>query len=260
MTTKDAFYFPHDSNAKDDPKIVMMIEQLGLESYGIFWVLVEILRDQPEFKYPLALLPAMSRRYNTTTEKMRAVVMNYGLFQIHDDEFFFSPSLNNRMLPLLEKKEQARLAAHIRWEKHKQLMENNNDNADAMRTHSECNADPMPKREEKRREEKSIEEKSKVENFVTTINTIFKKQYRVTEKVTPKIKRILKEYTIHEIEKAAGNAKKSEFHKENGWAHLTPEFFTRSDKVDMWLNATSKKQSEEPGANIPQLDKYANKL
>ena len=153
---KDAFYFPHDSNAKDDPKIVMMIEQLGLEGYGIFWVLVEILRDQPEFKYPLALLPAISRRYNTTTEKVKAVVMNYGLFQIENDEFFFSESLNNRMLPLLERKEQARLAAHKRWEKQRQLVENNNGNADAMRIHSNSNAHPMPKREEKKREEKSI--------------------------------------------------------------------------------------------------------
>ena len=54
MTTKDAYWFSHDSNAKDDPKVVMMIEQLGLESYGIFWVLVEILREQTGFKYPIA--------------------------------------------------------------------------------------------------------------------------------------------------------------------------------------------------------------
>ncbi len=102
-----------------------------------------------------------------------------------------------------------------------------------------------------------------VEDFVNTINTIFGKKYRVTGKIAPKIKNILKEYTVAEVERAALNAKKSDFHKDNGWTHLTPEFFTRSDKVDMWLNATNgthKKQVEEPGANIPKLDKYANKL
>ena len=72
--TKDAYYFPHDSNAKDDPKCVLLIEQLGLEGYGIFWVLIETLRDQPEYKYPLQLLPALARRYNTTAEKMKTVV------------------------------------------------------------------------------------------------------------------------------------------------------------------------------------------
>ncbi len=27
---KDCYYFAHDSNAKDDPKCVLMIEQLGM--------------------------------------------------------------------------------------------------------------------------------------------------------------------------------------------------------------------------------------
>ena len=94
---KDAYYFSHDSNAKDDPKCVMLIEQLGLEGYGIFWVLVETLRDQPEYKYPLALIPALARRYNTTAEKIKTVVMNYALFDVENDEFFYSNSLNRRM-------------------------------------------------------------------------------------------------------------------------------------------------------------------
>ena len=93
---KDCFYFSHDSNAKDDPKIVMMIEQMGLEGFGIYWVLIEILRDQPTYKYPLSLIPAMARRYNTTAEKMKIVVSGYGLFEI-DEDVFFSISLMNRM-------------------------------------------------------------------------------------------------------------------------------------------------------------------
>lgn len=95
--SKDAYYFSHDSNAKDDPKCVLLIEQLGAEGYGIFWILIETLRDQPDYKYPLKLIPAISRRYNTTAEKMKTVVMQYGLFQIENDEFFFSESLNRRM-------------------------------------------------------------------------------------------------------------------------------------------------------------------
>jgi hypothetical protein len=94
---KDAYYFSHDSNAKDDPKCMMLIEQLGLEGYGIFWVLVETLRDQPNYKYPLDLLPAIARRYNTSFEKVKTVVANYDLFIIDGDDFFFSKSLNERM-------------------------------------------------------------------------------------------------------------------------------------------------------------------
>ena len=93
---KDAYYFSHDANAKDDPKCVMLIEQLGLEGFGIYWVLIEVLRDQPTYKYPLALIPAIARRYNTTAEKMKIVISGYGLFEV-DDNDFFSLSLIKRM-------------------------------------------------------------------------------------------------------------------------------------------------------------------
>ena len=95
--SKDAYYFSHDSNAKDDPKCMLLIDQLGLEGYGIFWVLVEILRDQPEYRYPIDLIPIIARRYNTSKEKMTAVVNNYNLFQIDEENNIFSLSLNTRM-------------------------------------------------------------------------------------------------------------------------------------------------------------------
>jgi hypothetical protein len=94
--SKDCYFFSHDSNAKDDPKCVMLIEQLGLEGFGIYWVLIEVLRDQPTYKYPISLIPAIARRYNTTAEKMKIVVNGYGLFEVDEDQFF-SMSLLNRM-------------------------------------------------------------------------------------------------------------------------------------------------------------------
>jgi hypothetical protein len=105
----DAYWFSHDSNARDDQRCVMLIEQLGLEGYGIYWILIETLRDQPGYRYPLALLPSLARRYNTTAEKMRVVVGNYGLFTVTEDEFFLSPGLCRRMERWDEKRELARL-------------------------------------------------------------------------------------------------------------------------------------------------------
>ena len=118
---KDAYYFSHDSNSKDDPKCVMLIEQLGLEGYGIFWVLVETLRDQPGYKYPLSLLPAIARKYNSTAQKVETVVKNYNLFLFTDDEFFFSSSLMERMEYLEYKRQLASIAGKKSAEKRKQL-------------------------------------------------------------------------------------------------------------------------------------------
>lgn len=116
---KEAYYFPHDSNAKDDPKCVLMIEQLGMEGYGIFWMLIETLRDQPGYTYPITNLPALARRYNTSAEKVRTVVFNYGLFVVNEDTIFFSESLQRRMKSLDEKRlkraEAGRLGMARRW-------------------------------------------------------------------------------------------------------------------------------------------------
>jgi len=118
---KDAYYFPHDSNAKDDPKIMLLIDQLGLEGYGIFWVLIETLRDQNDFKCQLSLVPVLAKRYNTSTEKMNTVIKTYGLFQIDDDKFFFSQSLINRLNVMIDKKqrriEAGKKAIAARWGK-----------------------------------------------------------------------------------------------------------------------------------------------
>ena len=115
----NAYYFSHDSNAKDDPKCMLLIDQLGLEGYGIYWVLIEVLRDQPEYKYPLNLIPILARRYNTTAEKMSTVVKNYGLFNFDEENNFFSLSLNKRMDKVNISIEQRRNAGLISAEKRK---------------------------------------------------------------------------------------------------------------------------------------------
>lgn len=93
---KDAYYFPHDSNAHDDPKIIKLNGALGLEGYGIYWLLLELLRDQPGYQYPVELIPDIAERYKTTKEKLSAVVYNFKLFE-YDQVNFWSPSFIRRM-------------------------------------------------------------------------------------------------------------------------------------------------------------------
>jgi len=100
-------WFSHDCNAKDDPKIILLIDELGLEGFGIFWVVIETLRAQKSYKLQLKAVDALARRYNTTSQKMRVVVEAYDLFQIDGDEFFFSSSLLRRMKKWDEKRQLA---------------------------------------------------------------------------------------------------------------------------------------------------------
>ena len=47
---KDAYFFSHDCNARNDPKILALRSVYGAEGYGVYFMLVEILREQPEYR------------------------------------------------------------------------------------------------------------------------------------------------------------------------------------------------------------------
>jgi hypothetical protein len=42
---KETYYFSHDYNASQDPKILNMMAELGIEGYGLFWLLIEKLAE-----------------------------------------------------------------------------------------------------------------------------------------------------------------------------------------------------------------------
>ena len=119
MSSRDTFYFPHEYNAKDDPKCERLIWGMGMEGYGIFWALLEVLRVQPDYTYPLANIPIVAYKYRADVDKMRRVVLDFDLFTIVEDKIFFSNGLLNRMRPMDEARNIARecgkKGAAIRW-------------------------------------------------------------------------------------------------------------------------------------------------
>lgn len=153
---KDAFYFSHDANAQDDHKCMKLIDQLGMEGYGIFWALVERLRNENEYKLPVSVCSIYAKRWGTSKEMVDAVVNNYGLFKIEDDYFF-----SERLIRSMDyKSEKGKKAAAVRW-----------GNASAMQVHTGCNAsamqnDAMKGEESKRKESIGEEWQPTVENVI----------------------------------------------------------------------------------------------
>ena len=78
--------------------------------------------------------------------------------------------------------------------------------------------------------------------YIDMVNSVLGRDFRLTDKLKPKIDAILKEFSIEEIKQSIVNAKTDNYHKETGRKYLTAEFFTRSDKVDKYLNAGQKQQ------------------
>lgn len=213
---KNAYYFPHDSNAKDDPKCVLLIEQLGLEGYGIYWILIETLRDQPDYRYPLVLIPALARKYNTTTEKVKTVINGYGLFTVDNDNFF-SESLIRRMEPFDHKREMARIAgkrsAQVR------LLNIGSTSVEQPLNDGSTHLQPEEKRreeyirEEKKREDGETSAAFSKDKFSHIISLYEQNIGMPTGIIADKIKFTLQEYSfewiVSAIEKAATSEKRS---------------------------------------------------
>lgn len=132
---KDAYWFPHYCNARHDRKIRRMRKQLGIEGYGIFFMLLETLRDQTDLKYPIEDIDLLADEFGTSAEKIDVVLRSYGLFEIDEEEKFFSPKLLLYLQPYFNKTDRAKKAAMKRW--HGQ---DANAYANALPEHSKCNA------------------------------------------------------------------------------------------------------------------------
>lgn len=152
---RENIYFSHDANAMSDPKCMLLIEQLGMEGYGMFWGLVEMLRQQPEYKMPLVLLPAIAGRFKVSESKIKTVVSAYGLFTIEKEEFFFSKSLRDRMELMQQKKVRRQMAGIKSGEvrRNKALAQRNEQCSNNVQTNLEQCLNNTEQRKEKKRKE-----------------------------------------------------------------------------------------------------------
>jgi hypothetical protein len=152
---KDAFYFPHFANARHDRKIKRVTKELGIEGYGIYFMLLEVLREQQDFRYPISDIDLLADEFGTSLAKVEVVLKKYDLFQIDECNNFFSIKQVYYLQPYLEKSNNARLAAQKRW----QGVKDANADANALQEHCVGNASKV--KESKLKETK--EKKSKIE-------------------------------------------------------------------------------------------------
>lgn len=125
---KDTYYFSHDVNASNDPKIIVMKELCGVISYAWWWILIEQLAAQEEYKLPMDKITftglgiafgmkqneanASSNEAKLSTAKQAEafviLLINECELLETDGEFFWSPSLLRRNL--LRKKKQEEIS------------------------------------------------------------------------------------------------------------------------------------------------------
>jgi len=138
-----AYYFSHDANARHDPNICEMRAEYGMEGYGIYWSIIEMLREQEEYKLNLKRTNAIAMQTHSDKVLIKNFIGDciekFDLFE-SDGEWFWSKSLLRRMKLKEQRSEKARKSAEARW-----------GNSKKMRTHSECNAIKEKKRKGKKK-------------------------------------------------------------------------------------------------------------
>jgi DnaD/phage-associated family protein len=212
-------YFPHDSNARNDAKLLKVRMKYGADGYGVYFMLLERLRDDSEYK--------SVKDYNMIAFDLRVdaslikdIVENFGLFAFTDDgECFYSESFNKRM-SIKDEVSNKRAAAGKkgaakRW------------NGKAMAKQSSENSKDIAKPSE------DDGNKSKVKE--SKVNKTKRQQTTAPVKAA--------ERPVEESSSSSSILDICNFWEGNGFGQLSP--FTRESLVD-WVDDMRKAGSSEP--------------
>jgi hypothetical protein len=120
---KDIYYFSHDSNARRDPKIIAMRGAYGTVGYAWYFMFVEMMREADGYRLDMkskyafnAYAMDMQCECNAIASFVHDCIDEFKLFST-DGEYFWSPSLLNRMDRVHEKSLKAKKSANARWKK-----------------------------------------------------------------------------------------------------------------------------------------------
>ena len=160
---KDAFWFKHDSNAARDPKILEMKSIYGFEGYGLFWHIVEYLREQEGYKLkisekygfkPLAGVIGF-QDLDRLTEFINDCVNEFELLELKGG-YLYSNSLINRMKKWETNKANGAKGGRPKNPNKTQIKPKRNQTDNPIETSDETESKPL--RRDKIREEENREE------------------------------------------------------------------------------------------------------
>ena len=103
----NAYYFSHDSNARNDEKILMLRAEHGWEGYGIYWALIELMFESTETSLKHGKTKGIAAGHNIDITLLESVIntcITEGLFE-SDGTCYWSESLRRRKQVLLELKD-----------------------------------------------------------------------------------------------------------------------------------------------------------
>lgn len=220
---KETYYFSHDSNALTDTKILNMRADYGLEGYGLYWAIIEMMRNEEDYKLEVNknTYRAIKTLTNTTIDVEKFIkdcIEDYELFE-QKEESFYSKSLLKRMEVKEKKSAVAREKAQKRW----------NSNATEMQQQCSSNAN----KGKKNKVNKNKEKENKIKDIYNTNCPKLPQVQKITDKRKTAIDKFTKEFTEEQFEQICKIANSTDFligKNEKKWK-ADFDFLMRIDKA-----------------------------
>jgi plasmid maintenance system killer protein len=119
---KESFYFPHDYEAANDPKVQALLSEYGGIGYGVFWRIIELLHSDEEHKIPMKqyIFIAIAKQMLASAEQIMAIV-NFAINECElfetDGDFIWSKRVNRNFLRRKEISEKRSISGKLGAEK-----------------------------------------------------------------------------------------------------------------------------------------------
>ena len=139
-------YFQHDFNARNDRKLVKLAMRHGMAGVGVYWCIVEMLYEESG-RIMQSECERIAFELRVECDIVESVVHDFDLF-ICTENAFESESVNRRIQAQINVMNGAKKAAQSRWQKFRNQQFEEPD-ANAMRKHTNRNANKEKKRKEK---------------------------------------------------------------------------------------------------------------
>jgi len=232
---KDAYYFAHDYNTTNDPKIQSFLGIYGATGYGVFWRIIEMLHEDQNHKLPLkkyifnAIGFQLKADPDLVLEMVEYLTDECEIFKTENQYFWSERVLNNvqKRVDISEKRSLAgKRSAELRQQK-------------------STSVEQKPTKEIKQKEIKQ-KEKIDFDALLNYFNSVFQKNCRVfSDSVKSKYRsRINDGYTPKEIAQSMDTCKNDQFHKDNNFKYCTLEYFSRAKTLDQYAYSKNKQNNK----------------
>lgn len=135
-------WFPHDSTAHNDQKILLIREKYGWEGYGLYWALLEAMYETVDAKLDTNVIRALYIRFTITPEKMKEFIEFCKEIELlkEEDGALFSQRLVADKEKMIEKSEAAKKAVSMRRDRRS----NKRSSTNVQRTYNERSTPTLP--------------------------------------------------------------------------------------------------------------------